>query len=111
MRYELGHFEWTGHRVLNGCVLRSGAPWRDLPDNYGPYTTCYNRFARWRWAGIWPCVQTTNADALNRRDFAECGKLKFPQSAHAEAAIQTRNTSIERIQWCVQRLIGYFSVH
>ena len=28
-------------RVLNGIfwVLRSGAPWRDLPDNFGPYTT------------------------------------------------------------------------
>jgi transposase len=42
-------------RVLNGIfwVLRSGAPWRDLPENYGPYTTCYNRFVRWRRAGIW----------------------------------------------------------
>ena len=35
-------------RVLNGIfwVLRSGAPWRDLPDQYGPYTTCYSRFVR-----------------------------------------------------------------
>src|SRR4051812_2458091 len=24
----------------------SGAQWRDLPDNFGPYTTCYNRFVR-----------------------------------------------------------------
>jgi transposase len=42
-------------RVLNGIfwILRSGAPWRDLPENYGPYTTCYNRFVRWRRAGIW----------------------------------------------------------
>jgi hypothetical protein len=41
------------HRVLNGIfwVLRSGAPWRDLPDSFGPYTTCYNRFVRWRRAG------------------------------------------------------------
>jgi len=39
--------------VLNGIfwVLRSGAPWRDLPDMFGPYTTCYNRFVRWRRAG------------------------------------------------------------
>jgi transposase len=31
-------------RVLNGIfwVLRSGAPWRDLPEAFGPYTTCYN---------------------------------------------------------------------
>jgi hypothetical protein len=41
-------------RVLNGIfwVLRSGAPWRDLPDDFGPYTTCYNRFVRWRRGGV-----------------------------------------------------------
>lgn len=42
-------------KVLNGIfwVLRSGAPWRDVPDRYGPYTTCYNRFRRWTISGIW----------------------------------------------------------
>jgi transposase len=42
-------------RVLNGIfwVLRSCAPWRDLPTIYGPRTTCYNRSVRWRRAGIW----------------------------------------------------------
>jgi transposase len=37
-------------RVLNGIfwVLPSGAPWRDLPAAFGPHTTCYNRFVRWR---------------------------------------------------------------
>ena len=60
MRYELSDYEWTAikpmlpnkprgirrvndRRVLNGIfwVLRSGAPWRDLPETYGPRTTCY----------------------------------------------------------------------
>ena len=42
-------------RVLNGIfwALRSGAPWRDLPVCYEPRTTCYNRFVRWRNAGVW----------------------------------------------------------
>ena len=42
-------------RVLNGIfyVLRTGCPWRDLPDRYGPYTTVYNRFNRWAKAGVW----------------------------------------------------------
>jgi transposase len=72
MRYELSDYEWTAikpmlpnkprgvprvndRRVLNGIfwVLRSGAPWRDLPEAFGPYTTCYNRFVRWRRAGVW----------------------------------------------------------
>ena len=35
-------------------VLRTGAPWRGLPQYYGPYTTCYNRLNRWRKAkGVW----------------------------------------------------------
>jgi transposase len=32
---------------------RLGAPWRDLPEAFGPYTTCYNRFVRWWRAGVW----------------------------------------------------------
>jgi hypothetical protein len=28
-------------------------PERDLPETFGPYTTCYNRFVRWARAGIW----------------------------------------------------------
>ena len=37
-------------RVLNGIfwVLRSGSPWIDVPERYGPHTTVYNRFNRWR---------------------------------------------------------------
>ena len=71
-QYDLTDFEWrviepllpnkprgvtrvADRRVLNGIfwVLRSGAPWRDLPKCYGPRTTCYNRFVRWRKAGVW----------------------------------------------------------
>jgi len=59
MRYELTDYEWTAikpllpnkargvprvndRRVLNGIfwVLRSGAPLSDLPETFGPYTTC-----------------------------------------------------------------------
>ena len=72
MRYDLTDFEWSviepvlpkgqpgprrkdDRRVLNGIfwVLRCGAGWRDLPERYGPYTTAYNRFNRWRKAGVW----------------------------------------------------------
>src|SRR5476649_2443180 len=42
-------------RVLNAIfhTLRTGSPWRDLPDRYGPYKTAYNRFNRWAKAGVW----------------------------------------------------------
>lgn len=52
-------------RVLNGIfwVLRSGAPWRDLPDRYGPHTTCYNRFRRWTKAGVWDRLMDAVSDS------------------------------------------------
>src|SRR4051794_41980277 len=44
------------HRlVMNGILwkLRTGAPWRDLPERYGPWATVHTRFRRWRVAGGW----------------------------------------------------------
>jgi transposase len=46
------------HRtVLNAIflwVLRTGAPWRDLPERYGPWQRRpYSRFYRWQKQGIW----------------------------------------------------------
>jgi transposase len=44
------------HRtIINGIlwVLRTGAPWRDLPECYGPWPTVASRFYRWRKDGLW----------------------------------------------------------
>ena len=45
-------------KVLNGIfyILRTGAPWRDLPERYGPRTTVYNRYVRWGRRGVWKAV-------------------------------------------------------
>lgn len=48
--------QWRDHRqVLNGILwkLRTGAPWRDLPERYGPWRTVYARFVRWQEDGTW----------------------------------------------------------
>ncbi|MEU1737397.1 IS5 family transposase, partial [Streptosporangium sp. NPDC020145] len=47
---------WRDHReVINGILwrLRTGAPWRDIPERYGPWQTCYERFKRWDEDGTW----------------------------------------------------------
>ena len=45
-------------RIMDGIffILRTGSPWRDLPERYGPYTTCYNRYNRWSKDGIWAMI-------------------------------------------------------
>jgi transposase len=52
-------------RVLNGIFWRlgTGAPWADIPARYGPYTTCVNRFNRWRTAGHWARILQAVSEA------------------------------------------------
>lgn len=42
-------------RIFNGILwrLHTGAPWRDIPERYGPWQSIYTRFRRWRRDGTW----------------------------------------------------------
>ena len=53
-------------RVLNGIfyILRTGAPWRDLPERYGPRTTVYNRYVRWGERGVWKGIFNALAEEV-----------------------------------------------
>jgi transposase len=64
------------HRLLlNGILwkLRTGAPWRDLPERYGPWSTVHSRFRRWRLAGVWDRLLAAvqqEEDAAGRLDWS-----------------------------------------
>jgi transposase len=108
--YELSDFEWgviapllpnkprgvprvDDRRVLNGIfwVLRTGAPWRALPKEFGPHTTCYNRFVRWRKAGVWDRIMAAVSQAYD-------GKVQMIDSTsvrvHQHAANSKKATRI-----------------
>ena len=61
---------WRDARaVLNGVlwVLRTGAPWHDVPDRYPPYQTCHRRFQQWRKNGVFRDTLTCLAEDLRLR--------------------------------------------
>jgi transposase len=109
-RFELTDFEWSvielllpnkprgvprvdDRRVINGILwrFRTGSPWADIPERYGPYTTCYNRFVRWRKAGVWDRLLTAVSQAFD-------GELVMIDSSsirvHQHGATLKRGTQI-----------------
>ncbi|MFY0311685.1 IS5 family transposase [Leisingera sp. D0M16] len=54
----------TNHRpVLDGIfwIAQTGAPWRDLPEEFGKWSSVYRQFRRWTLAGLWEEIM----EALN----------------------------------------------
>ncbi|SRR5579883_240481 len=44
----------NNRQFINGIlwILRSGAPWRDLPERYGKWKNVHRRFSRWAKTGV-----------------------------------------------------------
>ena len=48
-------------------ILRTGAPWKDLPERYPPYQTCHRRFQRWSREGLFFKILKVLAEDLCSR--------------------------------------------
>lgn len=42
-------------------IAKTGAPWRDLPSEYGKWATVHKRFIRWSTNGVWQMIFNTLA--------------------------------------------------
>lgn len=63
--------------ILNGIlwVMRTGAPWHDMPNRYPPYQTCHRRFQEWVRAGTFEGVLRKLVEDVKERgdlDLTEC---------------------------------------
>ena len=124
MRFDLSDDDWAlleplmpksrksaradDRKIMNAIfyVLRTGMPWRDLPERYGPYTTAYNRFNRWSRRGVWKRIFDTLAsksrDSLylidsttvkaHRAASGAKGGRKIRRSASAVAVARRKST-------------------
>ena len=84
-------------RTVNGIlwVLRTGAPWRDMPERYGNWNSVFVRFTRWSKLGVWDAAFETLASLgppadkehrfHDRAGAPTCGRRKTGESKLASA--------------------------
>ena len=112
-----GHPAKDHRPIINGIfwILRTGAPWRDLPAYYGPVGTVSSRFYRWRKAGIWErllAALQSDADAAGEVDWEEHFVDGTVVRAHQHAAgakAARRATPTEPADHALGRSQGGFS--
>ncbi len=66
---KVGRPPFDNRLFLNAVfwILRTGAPWRDLPPDYGDWQNTHRRFCRWRDRGVW---EKLFEEVINDPDFA-----------------------------------------
>ncbi len=101
------------HRTVVEAILwidRTGAPWRDLPEEFGPWQSIATRFYRWVEAGVWDHVLAElqrQADAQGELDWnlhhvdgtsirAHQHAAGAPADAHADAQKGEPSTTHQR---------------
>ena len=124
-RYELSDQEWalitpvipppalTGRprrpprQIWNAIVwlLRSGSPWRDLPERYGPWQTVFHQFNAWRRSGVFDRVMAAlqiRLDAEGHIDwdlFCVDGSNIRASRANVEAGKKGAPRSLKTTHW------------
>jgi transposase len=92
-------------------ILRTGAPWRDLPPDYGSWKNTHRRFCRWRDKGTWEALLEK---LVNNPDFEwlmiDASHIKVhPHGSGAKGGNQemgrTKGGSIQSYIWPWMRLV------
>jgi transposase len=107
---------WGQQRpALDGIlwILRTGAPWKDLPPRYGPPATVHRRFQNWRRAGVLEAVLRGLARDLHERggfDLSECF-IDGSFSAAKKGALRLAKPSAARVSksWQSEMLMVFLS--
>ena len=87
-------------RVVSGILhmLRTGGRWRDVPADYGPATTVYNRFNRWSRRGFWRAMLAALAETgwVAESAALDSTYVKAHRSAHGGKGGLGRRRSVRR---------------
>lgn len=74
-------------RVLDGVfwIARTGSPWRDLPEMFGPWASGYRQFRRWTLAGAWELILEALNDAGGSPDSVQMIDSTIARAHHCAA--------------------------
>jgi transposase len=102
-----GHPPEDNRNIINGILwrLRTGAPWRDVPEKYGKWNSIYRRFRRWSVCGVWESMAVALAETM-----AESGRYDIDSTtvrAHVSAAGGKGGTGSPRSKMSSLTLSGY----
>jgi len=92
-------------------ILRTGAPWRDLPPDYGDWKNTHRRFCRWRDKGIWAALlEKLVVDTDFEWLIIDASHVKVhPHAAGAKGGNQdmarTKGGSTQRYIWPWMRMV------
>jgi transposase len=107
---------WRDKReVINGIlwILRTGAPWSDLPDRFPPYQTCHRRFQLWVKDGTLRRILEALAKDLQTRgkfDLSECFiDGTFVSAKKGASGLERPSGAKVRSSWQWQTLLVYLS--
>ena len=87
----------TNHRlVLDGIfwIARTGAPWRDLPGEFGKWSSVYRQFRRWTLAGLWEDIM----EALNQSGAVPSALQKPIAQGRLLISSHTRLTALPAVE-------------
>jgi transposase len=89
--------------VINAILwkLRTGAPWRDLPERYGPWKTAHERLRRWTADGTWDLILehvVVKDDAVGRVEWTFSVDSSVVR-AHQHAAGARKKGAASRSGW------------
>jgi len=80
-------------------IARTGAPWRDLPQEFGLWNSAYVRFARWSRSGVWQRVFSELAkDADWQQVFLDSTIIRAHQHAAGARKKTVRKPSADRAE-------------
>ena len=92
-------------------IIRTGAPWRDLPPDYGDWKNTHRRFCRWRDKGVWEKMLEALIDAPDY-EWLMIDASHVKVHPHAAGAVEgnqdmgrTKGGSIPKYTWPWMRMV------